>query len=261
MTKKKRTREEIRSERNNARRTRRIKQILTSLELWEYLQHTSLKQQLLAAHYPQPDVALGKEETPTKETKTILHELQETLKTTTFSCPLLGNDTSASEYFSTLLPVLTLLKFASSTQKSFRQFLKESLERIAPLLREETFLSAYRALYQSLEDVLIRHGRIDQGLYFLKYEGVTNSRNKYVVKFTFHCVAPQRRAIVMMNGTRPAFRCGQPFGIHGIQWIEWPASVFGVSGTGRYPVFVQSHALDNLYRREARALFIKDGEW
>jgi hypothetical protein len=136
-------------------------------------------------------------------------------------------------------------------------------KQTADLARSETTLSAYRSLLWNVDNVLIRFGQIDTQLYYAKCEFGRTPSGKSSVSCVIHREEAQTRWVAPKGEKgRMAFRCGQPFGKDGIDWIEWPRSLLASEDSrDPLPVYAQSHVLDNLYRKEARALFIEDGEW
>ena len=121
--------------------------------------------------------------------------------------------------------------------------------------------SALFALIRELDDEISRYCRIDTGIYHLELVRKRAEDSRYRVQFRLHLEKPRVRRVTTETGDRPAYWCGMPDGPRGIKWVEWPRSLVGLPDGPMLPVYVQGHALDNLYRKEARALFIWDGEW
>jgi hypothetical protein len=233
-----------------------------ALNVWEGVKTTSLKTRLLESYYPRVEIQVAENQSRSEEMTTVLRGLERALKKATFECPLLGSQFPVVEYFSFVKPIMDVLNAATSPQEAVQSFIAAAQERIRELTLPETAANAAGTLLEDFDEVLIKYGRIDTGLYFLIHEAGRKPNGKWVLKFLLHRAGPQERSIKVDEGPRPAFRCGQPNGLHCVEWVEWPASVMGIERDDRnYPVYVQSHALDNLYRKEARALFIENGEW
>jgi len=266
MSRETRARKEKRNADVKADRRKQAKAILTKLGLWEELKESNLADRILSAHYPRAEVVVGRDEEPTIEKSEILGELQKKLNELTFDCPLLGNGIKVQDYFSSIKPLMDLIDSAVSDNARLHDFLVEAKQRIKPLATAEIAAKGMLLLLQAFEDVLIRFGRIDRCLFYVELEQGRNSKDKWFVRFALRIAPCEFRTVDPSSGSekkpRPAFRCGQPFGLNGIEWVEWPASLMVQTESHKsFPVFVQSHALDNLYKKEARALFIEEGEW
>jgi len=263
MRKQRKAKKEARDRRINAHRQNRSRGILVALGIWNHLKDTSVRDRFLEAHYPYIEISLGENETRSEEVDAILRELETALDKATFDCPLLGVDFPVNTYFSSVKPLMDLLlKTRSSRNAELQSFLMEAKERTRNLDSVETAATAISTLFHALDEVLIKYGRINHRLYFLELQHGRKSNDKWFVRFILLHAEPKRRMVKKAEAPRPAFRCGQPSGLGGIDWVEWPSSVMGLTGENRrYPVFVQDHALDNLYGRNARALIFKDREW
>jgi len=266
MSRENRERKEKRSLLIKAGRRKEAKALLIKLGIWEELKETDVADRILSAHYPQAEVVLAEEEESTDEKSRLVSELRKILSEITFDCPLLGNGIRIRDYFSRVKPVTDVVDAARSDNARLNNALAEARQKIKQLTSVETAARGMLRWFHALEDVLIRRGRIDRRLFYLSLKQGRNLNDKWFVQFQLHSEPCQTRVVDPASATdkrpRPAFRCGQPFGPKGIEWITWSSSLMEQSGDQRsLPVFVQSHALDNLYKKEARALFIEDGEW
>lgn len=252
-----------RKEQVAAKRRGRVRAILDLLGLWDGLGTTTLRERLLHCYYPRVEVTLADDAPPSDETAALLREMGKTVKRATFNCPIMGEKFSTTEYFSYVKPVMDVLHAAVSDNPELRVFLKAAQDCTRDLGSANTAAVAICELFRELDEVLIKVGRIDQHLYYLKCEHGRKPNDQWFVRFVLKVGEPEKRWVEPKGEKgRWAFRCGQPFGMRGIEWVAWPPLVLGLQGEEpTYPVYVQSHALDNLYRKEARALFIEDGEW
>jgi hypothetical protein len=262
MTSRRKDRKKERSDEVRIARRRRAREILAIIGLWEHLHGSTVEDRFQNAYYPRIELTCDDQVAPDLGSR-ILRELEKALKKATFNAPLLGPGFSVIEYFSNVKPILDLLHASKSATPVMQAALLGAQERTTALGSDETAVIALCELFQDLDAVLIRFGRIDQRLFFLQCQFGRNQAKKWFVRFVLHQVIPETRKFQTRKGPRSGHRCGQPFGQHGIEWVEWPASALGIEGDQVYSVFVQGHALDNLYRNEseARALFIEDGEW
>jgi hypothetical protein len=258
MPERRKTQKNERSDQVRASRRRRAKDILSSIGLYSHLQGTNAEERFLSAYYPRIELK-GKENLPFESGARILREMDKALRKATVTVPLLG-EVLCVEYFSIVKPILDLFQEVTSRNAATNAAFMAIKERTTTLASAETAGQALGELNRALDNVLIRYGRIDSQLYFVKSHLGRTEAGKWFVKFVVHRAIPETREVQTGKGPRVGYRCGRPY-VDEIEWVAWPASVMGIKGDDVYPVFVQGHALDNLYRVERRALFIEDGEW
>jgi hypothetical protein len=122
-------------------------------------------------------------------------------------------------------------------------------ERVLPHV-EENFTQGLHAMVETLDAVLLHHCHIDGRIYWLRYQYPKEPSGKPRMTVTLEAHVAQSRELVREGVRRPAWRCGLPAGATGIEWVSWPPSVRGAAdAAGHLDVYVQSHALEQLYNR------------
>ena len=118
-------------------------------------------------------------------------------------------------------------------------------------------------LFLDIDMALAEFTRIDTAIYWYqpKYELI--GPGKGLFRITLHRSPPDRIVILHNGESRRAFRCGASFGPVGVQWVDVPASLFGITESGNYPVYVQSHAIKKLHERVpiSDGSFVHDAMW
>lgn len=243
-------------------RQNRVRSILKALGLWESLKETTLAHRLLNCHYPRISVGLADGCPKTDETDKIIRSLNKTIDEVTVDCPPFGKKYPAVDVLSFVMPVIDTIQSAITADRSLVGLVKEAKSRTSGLISPGPAFKALLAVCRKLDDKIDRYCRIDSRIYYLKLSQGWTEDQRFRARFLLHMDQPRVRRVTTETGPRNAYWCGSPYGPRGIQWVCWPRPLVGLPGEGPdLPVYVQSHALDNLYRREARALFIRDGEW
>ena len=104
--------------------------------------------------------------------------------------------------------------------------------------------------YADIDQALAEFTRIDTAIYWYETKREQLGAEKSFLRITLHKSPAERILITPRNGDRrPAFRCGTAWGDEGVKWVELPASLFGIDESGKYPLYVQSHAIRNLHQR------------
>ena len=119
------------------------------------------------------------------------------------------------------------------------------------------------SLFLDMDLALAKFTRIDTVIYWYepKYERVGPGKGLFII--TLHKSPPDRIGILHNGERRRAFRCGASFGPLGVKWVDVPASLFGITESGNYPLYVQSHAIRNLHERVpiSDGGFVHDAMW
>lgn len=101
----------------------------------------------------------------------------------------------------------------------------------------------------SVWTLLLWNSRFDQRMLWSTYARVVE-KGRSVVQVRVHRKTPERRKIIVNGQPRPAFRCCLPQGANGLQEVAWRAGDIGFPDDAReYPVFMQSHALEQVEKR------------
>lgn len=258
---KKRRRKKDEDEARRKARRQMGRKVLTTIGLADVVKDTTVEERFLTAHYPTPTVTLPESLRDDVQGRRMLQLSTRATKQTRFHAPVLGKSFLAVDYFTTVKPQLDLLANLTSTNQSLNEAIANCRQQLAELAAPDTAAFAAVAIVQEIDEVLIKFGRIDTRLYSVEIRHCRNERQQFVIEFQIKSHSIEKREVIKNGEKRRAFRCGQPYGIHGVEWLEWDGELIGGPAGTKFPVFVQSHALDNLYRREARALFIEDGEW
>lgn len=253
-----------RNEKVKAERRRHMQSILETLGVWDRLRSTSLADRLLKCHYPKITVSLDDSVPPTDETTAILKALETVVNRATAPYPPFGDAFPIADLISFVLPLMKVFQATYTSDSALAPFIAEAKKKLDPDSSSHLIALAVHNMYRHLDNELARYCRIDTRLYYLKLHYSWNEHHKLVVRFAVHQEPIRKRMVTAEKGPRPAHWCGQPFGHRGIDWVEWPSSLLGQNDNGPpLPVFVQGHALDDMYRRpdRARLRFIEDGDW
>lgn len=213
------------------------------------VKNKSFKNRFLNNRYPKPKIIPGN--IPDNErSKKVIRLTSEAIKDSTFDAPLLGSSFSVIDYFSKVKPILDLVEagitFNNANENKEFELKKENL---AELDDGEMAASALLSLYCDVASKLILFGRVNSQLYFFERKHGKNSDDKWFEEITIHAEKANVRTFASNGKTRKAFKCGRPNQFTGIKWIEWNGSEIEKYPGKQYPVFIQSHALDQLFNR------------
>jgi hypothetical protein len=213
---------------------------------------------LLRCHYPRPTVHLAKNEVSSEDTETLITNLEQVLSLAKFECPVLG-EVSLVDYFSTIAPFVQIINRLTTPDLELLPVINETKERLREICSEDTAALATMLLHRKLDAEIIKVGRIDSRNFYIIVDFGRNEYGKWFLHFFLHSIESEPKSVRSSGEVRRAFRCGQPYGLEGMDWVTWsiPASD-SLSEFSPLPVYVQSHALKRLYYRLA---FISDGEW
>lgn len=244
----------------DARRFQESIHVLNSLGIRDLLKNTSLFKRMTTVRYPHIEVdAIDK--LPADEVEAILRDSRREIRAAEFDFPLLGK-ICIDTYFRVVKPILDILSTATATNPKLQLAIEECRKKTAKLASLETASEAVLALSFALDGAAARFGRIDSRLFYWEIESGRRDDGKWALRFILRSTLAEKKIFRLPGGDRIAYRCGQPYSWQGIHWVRWNSSVFGMQTSNvTLPVYVQSHALDKLYKREARALFIEGGEW
>jgi hypothetical protein len=261
MSAKRRNQKVRKDDERRKERRRKAREILQALELWTFIRGTSAEEDFLSAHYPTPQIRLVDFAPADANAREIDRLSTKALQRCRFKAPLLGDQFSVADYITTVVPILELVPRIAFSDGHVQEAFEDRRGILRELADAETGARAALTVVRDIDDVLIKFGRIDERLYSVSASPHRNEVQKFTMNFTIHAHPIERRQVNKGGEHRPAFRCGQPFGLQGIEWLEWDGALIGGVAGRKCPVFVQNHVLDNLYRREKRALFMVDGEW
>src|SRR5262249_44187692 len=73
-------------------------------------------------------------------------------------------------------------------------------------------------------------------------------------QFSLHCTVPECCQVTVDGAARRAFRCYRFLPARGIEPVSWKATILGLpDDTKSYPVFIQSHAVEQWTKRLPKA--------
>jgi hypothetical protein len=260
MVSKRKDRDHKRDAIQRVQNRRRARNLLCTFGVWDAIRQSTVAERCLTTRYPAPHLRLAEDLPDTDETREVFHRANTALRNCTFDAPLLGTIT-VMDYFVEVKALLDLVFNVVCEDEPLKSSLAAARRCTATLADAETAARAVVAAVKDIDDVLIDVGRIDQRLYSVSIEHGRDEADQWFESFTLHCHEGRERWFAVDGKPRRAHQCGQPFGLGGVEWVEWDASTVGGPKGFRLPVFVQAHALDMLYRKEARALFVENGEW
>lgn len=245
-----------------AAKRKAMRSALEAIGLWGAVQRTRFRTQLLDFSYPSIDIKLAGDMPQSDQIDALLLKAKAAVHHATFDCPVLGNDYSVRDYFRFVKAAYDFVKNAAEYDSALKESFIAAQQRLSDLMSIETASIALSAVLHELDDLFIRIGRIDETLYYASLDLGRKGNQKFAVSITIRRAPRRLRTFVKDGQSRPAFQCGQPFGADGLEWVSWAPEWLGLAADGpTLPVYVQSHVLDKLYRREKRAVFFEDAEW
>jgi hypothetical protein len=117
---------------------------------------------------------------------------------------------------------------------------------------DQHMLAAMKALYRAIFEPLMAHSRLDTRLLTAAWDFGTTRRGATFGRLVARAVEPQMRSVALDGEPRPMYRVPCT-AVENVQWLSWTAEQVGravsADAPGEYPVFVQSHALRQMYKR------------
>ncbi len=96
---------------------------------------------------------------------------------------------------------------------------------------------------------ILMHSVVDERVYWYDYQYDPMPGKKIIQRYRLKVMRPERTRITCDGGARPAFRASV-FGARGLDHVTWKAADLGFDGEPQeYPVFIQSHVMEQLARR------------
>jgi hypothetical protein len=228
---------------------KRIVPLLGAEVLFQRLPEAT-REDIRRMRFPSPDISFGDDFNRADERENVREAVTRAFDRFTFKTKD-GHEISARACFRVVFSLREAINQLSldPPNDSLSQLITESRATLTEFCSD----IANRQINYMLIDIdkaLANFTRIDTAIYWyrLKYERIGLGR-KGLLRITLHKSLSQRIRIVRNGELRPAFRCGAPYGARGIHWIDLPASLLGVNDTRSYPLYVQSHAIRNLYER------------
>jgi hypothetical protein len=226
----------------------RVLPLVGAKELFQRLPEPT-REHIRRLRFPDPKVCCAEDLNRADERECVRVAITQTLDWFTFKISN-GHAISARDCFRivfSLREALNLLRvdppdgslalLAAQTRKKLAAVFHE-------LINEQLVL-----LFLYMDLALTEFTRIDTAIYWYepKYDRVGPGKGLFTV--ILHKSPPDRIDILHNGVRRRAFRCGASLGPLGVQWVDVPASLFGINESGRYHLYVQSHAIRNLHER------------
>ncbi len=135
-------------------------------------------------------------------------------------------------------PAARFEEFLSYPLAALRQFRDENLE---PLVEQ---------LLVGLDRIAATASTVNGRLVWAYADSIVLPRDKKLLRITIFSAEPVVKHFMIDGHTRPAYRVGGPYQEPTVAWVNWAeADVRLGGGTGQYPVYVQSHAIERLHER------------
>jgi hypothetical protein len=226
----------------------RVLPLVGAKELFQRLPEPT-REHIRRLRFPDPKVCCGDDLNRADERENVREAVAQTLDRFTFKTSD-GHEISARDCFRVVFslreainqlrvepPDGSLALLASQTRKKLGAVFDE-------LINEQLVL-----LFLNMDMTLTEFTRIDTAIYWYepKYERMGPGKGLFTI--TLHKSPPDRIDILHNGARRRAFRCGASFGPMGVNWVDVPASLFGINESGNCPLYVQSHAIRDLHER------------
>jgi hypothetical protein len=101
----------------------------------------------------------------------------------------------------------------------------------------------------AIDTALCGFSRLDSAIYWYTPDFSRGEVAKRYLTVTIHKQVAEMVRLTTDRGTRPAYRVGGSFGLHGRSWAGLPKRLFGVDSDEYFPVYIQDHALLRLHER------------
>ena len=207
-----------------------------------------------AAALPLPEIVLDASAEGCERAREIQKQLPAYLREPIADC---GQEASVVDMFCILIPlkvhvdaILRLLrgrhvKLAAGARLGVEEFaakLDAFVER-----QQKTLINDFATM---LWLVTIHNSLIDRRLYAALFTDRRTPAGRIIPRIVIHKKIPTREKITVDGLPRPAIRCCVPAGPAGFLDITWKGTDIGYLDDPReYPVFMQSHVLEQLERR------------
>jgi hypothetical protein len=226
-----------------------VQRYLEKFGVWDLLKKTTVADELDRFILSKPEVVLAAGVELSELTDHLQKSLTAVMNDSAVDFDVLGSDVSVSEYYSIIVPIVEFLRNPPSPDADLRSSIKSMSAKLLGDLGTHVAIGApAAAVHRKFDDELIKCGSIDTGLYRVLFTPSRNNRG-LKVQFVIHRESPQTRQFTKDGKSRRAYRCGQP-NLEKIDWVEWDESVVPDIPAGKtVPVFVQAHALTQLYAR------------
>lgn len=217
--------------------------------VWALLKKTSVVDDIDRFILSKPVVVVADGIERTELTERLQKSLTSILNKAVVDIDVLGDGVSICEYYSIVVPIVDFLRNPRSPDVALSAAIKSTAAEHLGNLGTSTSVGApAAAVHQEFDLELIKHGSIDTGLYRVLFQPKRNDRG-LKVEFVIDREPAQLRQFSKDGIRRPAYRCGQP-NLENLDWVEWDESTLPEIPVGKpAQVFVQSHALTQLYGR------------
>ena len=226
----------------------RILPLVGAKELFQGLPEPT-REHIRRLRFPDPEVCCGDDLNRAGEREIVREAVTQALDQFTFRTSD-GHEISARDCFRVVFSLRAAINQlrVEPPDGSLSLLAAQTRKRLAAVF-DELINEQLVFLFLNLDMALNEFTRIDTAIYWHepKYERV--GPGKGLLRIILHKSPPDRIDILHNGARRRAFRCGASFGPLGINWVDVPASLFGINESGDYPLYVQSHAIRNLHER------------
>jgi hypothetical protein len=240
----------------------RILPLVGADELFSRLTEES-KESIRRRQFPRPEIELGDDLIDAEHGDIVRAAASRTLDRFLFTTTS-GLEISVQEFFQVVLSLRESIDQlrTESTGESFNHLIAQTRERAKAIVFDLIDRQLPHLLI-NIDMALAEFTRIDSSIYWYQSSYSRDGQGKGLFKVTLR-KSPRDRVTIAVDGEpRPAFRCGASLGVQGIRWVDLPAGLLGVSDSGTYPLYVQSHAIKQLHDRVpiSNEGFVHDAMW
>lgn len=217
--------------------------------------HDLLRAKLLTYVLPEPVVELGAGTEGLPEATSLRNRFYELWR-----APSSEKDETLSprEWFCVLNGLqdrLTAMEYVLRTQRKtdFAKPYWQEMAAFAAQVREVVGTRRQSALGWFILDLwqeILLKSRIEHRIFWYDLSWLSTSRRKSTYHVVLRCLKPKPAVIEVDRSRRPVFRCTLFASPPEAKELSWPRSELGVTfGPDEFPVYMQSHVLEQLKRR------------
>ena len=148
-----------------------------------------------------------------------------------------------------LLESVNLEPLLAQRAAAFTQFCDAIRERLIAIVNDCAQRAGIAAA-RAINEPLAMHSRCDTKMLVSRWEAAPDARGKIVGRVIVGAIEPQVREIRLDGKPRRMYRVAKSF--INVQWVSWKGEHLRLKGAAaeqEYPVYVQSHAMVQLYDR------------
>lgn len=204
---------------------------------------------ILARVFPSPRVVVAPRLAPDGDLQAKAAELGRDLNKV--GIRIGGDYLSHADFFTVCLGLhyLTQLRRSDSTSAGGGRGRSQVMNRLMRF-KERHEPEMLDGLFGAVRKFLALNSRLDGAIYTVRH-GASIEGRKFVCTTTLDRIAAVPVQIESGGFRRPAFRCGvtEDYDSGAIAWTGWDSEVLGPDAPCRLPVYIQSHAIAQAYKR------------